>query len=215
MNITWHGLSCFEINTKTLAGEANLLTDPFDNETGLRLPRTLEADLIAASHDDSDANNTEAVQGKPFVVAMPGEFEVKGIFIYSIHAPLVEKGMANHRIFRIETEGIFIAHLGALNRVLTDDELSELKNIDILMLPVGGSRVLTPKLAAEVIEQLEPKVVIPMTHAVDGLKESLGTADAFCKALGVCRRETAAKYKVSKRDLPEEDDMLVMTLERV
>ena len=214
MTISWHGLSSFEITTKTPAGEVTLVTDPYANETGLRFPRTLTADLVVVSHNENDANNVEAVQGKPFVVTMPGEYEVKGIFVYSIHAPLAEKGMTDHKIFRFEVEGVHLAHLGALNRALTDDELKELGSVDILMIPAGGGRVLSPKLASEVIEQLEPRVVIPMVHSVEGLKENLGTADAFCKALGVCLRETTGKYKVTKRDLPDED-MLVMTLERV
>jgi L-ascorbate metabolism protein UlaG (beta-lactamase superfamily) len=174
----------------------------------------MEADLVVASHEGADSGNIEAIQGKPFVIDMPGEYEVKGIFVYSIPAPLAEKGMAAHRIFRFEIEGMHLAHLGALNRSLTDAELAELKNIDILMVPVGGERVLTPKLASEVIEQLEPSVVIPMTYSIEGLKEKLGAVGAFCKVLGVCQRETVNKYKVSKRDLPDED-MLVVTLERV
>lgn len=213
MNILWHGLSCFEINTKTAAGEVTLVVDPYDNTTGLRFPRTLTADLVAVSHDEADANNVEAVQSKPMVITMPGEYEVKSVFIYAIHVPLAEKGLADHRIFRFEIEGVHLAHLGALNRALTNTELEELGSIDILMIPAGGGRVLTPKLAAEVIEQLEPRVVIPMTHALDGLKESLGTAEAFCKSLGVCRMESTNKLKISKRDLPEED-MLIVTLER-
>jgi hypothetical protein len=53
-----------------------------------------------------------------------------------------------------------------------------------------------------------------MTYSIEGLKEKLGAVGAFCKVLGVCQRETVNKYKVSKRDLPDED-MLVVTLERV
>lgn len=190
-----------------------MVTDPYANETGLRFPRALEADLAAASHDESDANNVEALQGKPFVINMPGEFEIKKVFVYSIHAPLAEKGMKDHRIFKISCEGMTLAHLGALNRALTDEELKQLGNVDILMIPVGGGRVLSPKSAVEVMEQVEPRVVLPMTHAVHGLREALGRVDAFCKAVGVCQRETASKYKVSKSSLPEED-MLVVTLER-
>jgi len=214
MNIIWHGLSCFEINTKTTNGEVALITDPFDNNTGLRLSKTLAADLVAVSHNDSDANNSEAIQNKPFVISIPGEYEVKGVFVYSINAPLAEKGSREHCIFRIEVEGMHLVHLGALNRSLTNDELSELGDVDILMLPVGGGRVLSPKLATEVIEQLEPRVVIPMTYAVDGLKESLGMVEAFYKAVGVAQPEVTNKLKISQRDLPEED-MRVVTLERV
>ncbi len=214
MIISFHGLSCFEIATKTSSGEATLLTNPYDNETGLRLPKTLSPDLVVVSHDSSDANNLEGLQNKPFAVSTPGEFEVKGIFIYSIAAPLVEKGMNNHRIFRIEVEDIHLVHLGALNRALKASELEEIGNVDILMIPVGGGRVLTPKLAVEVIEQLEPKIVIPMFYGVSGLKESLGEVEAFCKVMGVPKNETANKLKITKRDLPEEEDMLVTVLER-
>ncbi len=213
MNISWHGLSCFEINTKTPDGEATLIVDPYQNETGLRFPRTLTADVIAVSHDDTDANNVLGVQGKPFVITIPGEYEVRGVFVYATAAPLKSDEKKSHMIFRIEHEGIVIAHLGAIDRPLTDGELQSLNNVDILMIPVGGGRVLSAKDAAEVIGQIEPRVVIPMTHMVEGVKEKLGTVDAFCKELGVCRREEATKYKVSRRDLPE-DDMLIMTLSR-
>lgn len=214
MNISWHGLSCFEITSKTADGEATLVMDPYDNATGLRFPRTLTADIVAVSHDAEDANNVAGVGGTPFVINLPGEYEVRGLFVYAIHAPLGgEKGDRDHRIFRVEHEGMRLAHLGALNRALTDEELQELNNIDILMLPVGGGRVLSSKQAVEVISQLEPRVVIPMTHAVHGIKEALGSVDGFCKELGVCRREEATKYKVSRKDLPEED-MLIMTLQR-
>jgi L-ascorbate metabolism protein UlaG (beta-lactamase superfamily) len=214
MNIQWHGLSCFEINTKTINGEVILLVNPFDNTTGLRFPRTLNADLVAVSQETSDCNNLEAVQGKPFVISMPGEYEVKGIFVYAIHAPLAEKGGRDHRIFRFEIEGVHLAHLGALNRSLNNEELEALNNVDVLMIPVGGGRVLSAKLANEVIEQLEPRMVIPMTFAADGLKESLGSVESFCKTIGVTPKEAVNKLKITKRDLPEED-MQVVTLERV
>lgn len=207
MQISWQGLSCFEITTNTATGEVVVVTDPYDNETGLRFPRSLEANVVCVSHDEGDANNVSAVLGDPFVVNMPGEYEVKDVFVYASQ-------VGDTRVFRIESEGIHIAHLGSLNRVLTDKELDVLGTIDILMIPVGGGRVLSPKLASEVIAQIEPRVVIPMTHAIPNMKEKLATADDFCKALGTCRRETSNKYKFTRKDLPEED-MMVMELARV
>jgi L-ascorbate metabolism protein UlaG (beta-lactamase superfamily) len=207
MQISWLGLSCFEISTDTASGGATVVVDPYGNETGLRFPRTLEADIVCVSHDEMDANNLSAVGGSPFVVDMPGEFEVKDAFVYASRAD-------STLLFRIESEGMIVAHLGCLNRVLTDKELEALGSVDVLMIPVGGGRVLTPKLAAEVISQVEPRVVIPMTHAIPNVKEKLGTADEFCKVLGTCRHETSNKFKFSRKDLPEED-MLIMELARV
>jgi L-ascorbate metabolism protein UlaG (beta-lactamase superfamily) len=206
MNISWHGLSCFEITTNTAGGEVTVVIDPYGNETGLRFPRTLEADIVCVSHDDADANNLSAVGGEPFVVNMPGEFEIKDVFVYVSQA-------GKTLLFRIESENMHLAHLGALDRALTDAELEALGTIDILMLPVGGGRVLTPKLASEVIAQIEPRVVIPMTHGIANVKEKLATIDDFCKAVGTCRRESSNKYKVTRKDLPEED-MMIMELQR-
>ena len=213
MTIIWHGLSCFEIHAKTSGGgEAVLVTDPYENSSGLRFPRTLSADLVAASHEGEDGDAGEAVQGKPFRIRLPGEYEVKGIFVFGIHAPLL-KGSRSHRLFRMELEDLRLAHLGALDRPLSDGELQELSNIDILFLPVGGGRVLDAKKAVEVVGQVEPRIVIPMTYALPGLKEEFQPVDAFLKEFGSLQKEQAARYKVSKRDLPEED-MKIVTLER-
>ena len=204
MQISWNGLSCFEITANTSNGEVSVVVDPYSEGTGLRVPRALEADIVCVSHDDNDANNVSSVAGEPFAVKMSGEYEVKDVFVYAIP---VDKGI----IFRIEAEGMHVAHLGAISRALSDKELETLGTVDILMIPVGGGRVLTPKLAAEVMAQIEPRVVIPMTYALPSLKESLATVDDFCKAIGTCRRETSNKYKIAKKDLPA-DDMLVMEL---
>ena len=216
MFINWHGLSCFEIVTKTSKGEVTVVVDPYGNETGLRFPRTLEAQLVLSSHNEEDANNVASIGGHPFVVNSPGEFEAKDVFVYSIAAPTKgdEKTAGKENlIFRIEAEEMRIAHLGALDRPLTNDELSQLENIDILMIPVGGGRVMSPKVAAEVLAEIEPRIVIPMTHAIENVKEKLASVDDFCKALGACKRENTAKYKVTRKDLPEEDMMMVV-LER-
>lgn len=215
MNISWLGLSCFEITTKTSVGEGRLIIDPYDNATGLRFPRTLEADALLSSHNDQDANNFSGVGGDPFVIKTPGEFEIKGTFVYALSAPAqVDKDQTTpNLIFRLETEKIILAHLGALNRELTETELEQLQDVDILMIPVGGNRVMTAKIAATVVGQIEPRVIIPMTYALPNLKEQLEAVDVFNKELRVFQRESATKYKVTRKDLPEEET-IIMILER-
>ena len=216
MQIYWHGLSCFEITTSTVDGDVTVVTDPYGNETGLRFPRTLEANVILVTHDEDDANNTSSVVGEPKIVNMPGEFEIRNVFLFGVDAPLkreVKGKRISNCLFRIETEGMHIAHLGALDRALTDVELQNLENIDILMIPVGGGSVLSPKLAAEVIAQIEPRVVIPMTYELPNLKEPLQPISAFLKEMAGARKEEMSKYKIVRKDLPEED-MLIVTLTR-
>lgn len=211
MQIIWHGLSSFEIKAKTTSDEIIIVTDPFQNTTGLRFPRTVAAELAISSHEGEDANNIGALTGEPYLINLPGEYEVKNIFVFGVSAAL--KAGGTNFISVIEAEGMRIAHLGALDRILSDGELQRMNNVDILMVPVGGGRVMDAKLASQVISQVEPRVVIPMTHALPAMKEKLATVDTFCKELGACRREEVNKYKVARKDLPDED-MLIVTLNK-
>ncbi|MBU0646064.1 MBL fold metallo-hydrolase [Patescibacteria group bacterium] len=215
MTISWLGLSCFEITTKTSAGEAKIVIDPYDNATGLRFPRTLEADALLSSHNDSDANNFSAVSGQPFIIKSPGEYEVKDVFFFALSAPakVGEDQTSPNLIFRLEAEQMNLAHLGALNRELTDQETEQMQNVDILMIPVGGHRVMSAKTAASVVAQIEPRIIIPMTYDLPNLKEKLEAVDDFNKELRVFRRESSNKYKVTRKDLPEEET-IIMILER-
>jgi L-ascorbate metabolism protein UlaG (beta-lactamase superfamily) len=208
MQISWNGLSCFEIVTKTSVGEVVIATDPYDPSTGLRT-RAMEAQLVTVSGKGSD--NVGSIGNHPFVVDMPGEYEVHGAFAFASPAPTKAGG---NLISRIESEDLVIAHLGSLDRELSDAELEQLKNVDILLIPVGGGRVLDAKKAVDVVAQVEPRVVIPMTYAVDGLKEKLEGVEAFTKALGATRKEETGKYKVTRKDLPEEEDTLLVLLSR-
>lgn len=215
MNLTWHGLSCFELGVKTAHGDVTVVIDPYEASTGLR-QRTLSAQLLLISHDGPDAAATSSVEGKPFTVRSPGEFEAKEVFVYGIAAPAKKEGKGtadDNLIFRVEAEDMRVAHLGALNRVLTNEELEQLKDIDILIVPVGGGRVLSSKLAVELVNQIEPRVVIPMTYMTDGLKEALEPVDAFFKTLGVAKPDEVSKFKIVKKDLPQED-MKVVWLSR-
>ncbi len=216
MQISWHGLSCFEITNKVNNKEVTIITDPYQNTTGLRIPRTLESDIVLSSHDEEDSNNIAAVAGTPYLIDQPGEYEVKDIFVFGINAKLKrteQNKPVKNMMFRIESEGMHLAHLGALDRILTDEELQRLQNVDILMIPVGGNRVMTPKVATEVISQIEPRVIIPMTHHTANVKEDLMNVSEFCKEMGVCRNEEMNKFRIQRKDLPE-TDMLIVTLNR-
>ncbi|MBU1032850.1 MAG: MBL fold metallo-hydrolase [Patescibacteria group bacterium] len=213
MQIFWHGLSCIRIEAKTGEAEATLVTDPYSNETGLRFPRTLEADILALTHQDKKLFNIEAVGGEPFVVSEPGEYEVANLFVHSIQDPEAEQEKLRSIIYRFDSEGMKIAFLGNLKRQLTNFEIETLGDIDILMVPVGGSSVLDAKGAANVIKAIEPRIVVPIHYYVQGIKEKLNDVDAFCKQLGVCKRENVNKLKIEKKDLPM-DEMLVYVIER-
>lgn len=211
MTITWHGLSCVSIRTKIGPNEeATVVLDPYDNDTGLRFPRTLEAELVVVTEDVPSANNVAAIGGKPFLITDPGEYEVKNIFVYGISVPR-DNAKGQRMIANVVSEGISVAHLGMLDRMLTDGELAHLEHVDVLLVPVGGQSVLDAKRAGELIAEIEPNIVIPICYAIPNLKTTFDPIEKFLKEMGVAKGvEPLPRLKIARKDIPEETTVMVL-----
>lgn len=210
--ITWLGQSCFRIEAKSQNEEITIIVNPFDPEkTGLKLPRTLTADLVLQG-DSGVKYPVETKDGKkPFLINGPGEYEIKGIFVYAI--PFTPKNGGTYEyIFRIEAEDVILVHAGNLDRVPTETELQEIEGLDVLFVPVGGTDTLDGKKAAELISELEPRIAIPMRYKIPGLTIKEEGVESFIKAVG-SKSEGLPKLKLSRKDLPV-DEMRVVVLEK-
>lgn len=197
MIITYFGLSCFRLQSNGLS----LLIDPFSGQSGLKLPR-MQNDIILYSHQIAPQTSSE----KAFIINCPGEYEIKGCFIYGVPANHQE----NKLTFLIELEGIKLAHLGIISQIkFTQVQLDKLEDVDILMIPVGAGGALTSQQANEVVNELEPRLIIPMYYQLPGLKIKLDPIDKFKKELGA-KSETVDKLKIVKKELPEDETKLVI-----
>lgn len=67
-------------------------------------------------------------------------------------------------IFVFEAGGLCIAHLSHLHHLLEPADLNRLGHIDIAMVSVDGGWTLSQSDAAAVIEQLQPRIVLPMHY---------------------------------------------------
>jgi len=211
MIITWQGHSCFKIQDKIGPEGVTLATDPFNKETGLKVPN-FEADIITISHQHKDHNNIEALRGAPFVIDCAGEYDFKGVLIEGIDSYHDDKNgeeRGGNIIFRIEMDDISLVHLGDLGQTLDNSQLEKLVGTDILLIPVGGKYTLDAKRAVELISQIEPRIVIPMHYKTPDLKIELDGLEKFIKELGLTPTYEE-KLKISKKDLPQEDRELVI-----
>jgi len=214
MVISWYGHSCFKIQTSgssQTAGQVTIITDPFAKEVGLVPPR-LQADIVTISHQHYDHNNTASVGGEPMVLNTPGEFEVKGIFIKGIssfHDAQAGQERGTNIIFTFKTEEMTLCHLGDLGQEkLTAEQLEGLNGVDVLFVPVGGKYTLDAAAAALAVNQIEPKIVIPMHYKLKNLKIPLGSVDDFLKEVGA--GEVVEKLVLKKKDLPAEEQLKVV-----
>jgi L-ascorbate metabolism protein UlaG (beta-lactamase superfamily) len=213
MKITWHGQSCFRLLVKANNGDKiTILIDPFDKEIGLNPPRG-SADIVLITHDHHDHNNLKAASGNPFVINGPGEYDVKGVYIkgiYSYHDNNEGADRGINTIYVIESEEMKVCHLGDLGqKELADTQLEKIGEIDILMIPVGGTYTINSDEAVKIINQIEPTIVMPMHYKLPGLILKLDEVKDFLKEIGI-QQETSEEFNVKKLDLGGEMRVVVL-----
>ena len=215
--ISYAGQSCFQISVSNSRDhEANIVIDPFDEETGLKVPN-FSADILLVTHDHHDHNNIKAVKGAPFLIEGPGEYEVKGVFaqgIPSFHDDKEGKEKGQNTIYTIEAEDIRFCHLGDLGqKQLTDEQVDKIGAIDVLMIPVGGEYTIDSSAAQKIIGQIEPKIVIPMHYSLPKLKYKLDEVSKFLKTIGKPSTQPVDKLTVKTSTLPKEGAMEIVVLQ--
>jgi hypothetical protein len=203
MHISWLGEGCVKIITKDKKDEKNtLIFDPPDPSSGIKIRGGLNADVVALSKL-TPPRGIILPEG-PYCLSSPGEYEIKEIIFRGRQA-------GEYIFWRFEVEGINLGHLGAFKGVLTEQERAFFTDIEVLMLPVGGKEVLSSKEAAELVRNLEPKIVIPLYGKMPGLTSEREPFDKFCKELP-CTEEHADKLSLRKNEIPEEGMKMVILM---
>ncbi len=212
MIITWYGQSCFKIQS----GDLVIVIDPFSKEIGLTPPR-FRADIALSTHAHDDHNNLESVAGDPFIINSPGEYEVKGAYIHGIktfhdNENGAERGL--NTIFLVEVEGIRVLHMGDYGDDANRDAqfIEEVGEVDILLVPVGGTFTIDGQRAARLTKDIEPRFVIPMHYKIPALKVTLADNTQFLKEMGVKNAESQEKFTIKKKDITEEEKTEVVVL---
>ena len=113
------------------------------------------------------------------------------------------KGNGNS-IFVFEISGLCIAHVGHLHHVLSRDQLKQLGRIDILFVPIDGGMTIRHEQALAVIEQVSPRMVIPMHLGFIGAAERFF---AMARKLYPIKTESGATVLVSRRTLPKQTEI--------
>jgi L-ascorbate metabolism protein UlaG (beta-lactamase superfamily) len=206
--IKWFGHNCFRIRAK----EATVIIDPVDRVTGYAMPKQT-ADIVAISHEDKGHSNLNAIKPDFQVVNGPGEYEMHDVFITgtrTYHDAVKGAERGYNTCYLIELEGIIFCHLGDLGHTLTTELAESMGNADVLMIAAGSPGIIDFEQAAEIVGQLEPKIVIPMQFATANGDKQRGDIEAFCKALGVASPEPVDKLTIRHSDLGEAMQVVVL-----
>jgi L-ascorbate metabolism protein UlaG (beta-lactamase superfamily) len=211
MEITWYGHSCFKLYERNLA---TVITDPYDTQVTGHAPLNVSSEIVTISHNKPGHNHVVAIKGDPFVISGPGEYEIGGVFITALQTNAPNTLFdANERntMYVYDFDGIKVAHLGGINRVPNQSEVEDVGNVHILLVPIGGNGTLNAIQAAEIVNLIEPSIVIPMHYMIESSIIELDPLNKFLKEMGLSNIEPLASFKfTSPRNLPEETQVVVL-----
>jgi hypothetical protein len=195
-----------------------LITDPFSPLQGPAQGETLQlgkvsAPIVTISHDHPGHNYVAGVGGNPRVVRGPGEYEISDVLITGVasyHDTKRGQDFGRNTIYVIHMDDLVICHLGDLGHSLQEEQLEEVADADVLLIPIGGQHTIGATQAAEVISQVDPRIVIPMHYSVapDGGSPVL---DKFCREMGIGSLNAQPKAIVNRTTLPTETQVLLLS----
>lgn len=142
---------------------------------------------------DPDGITIESLDGTSSkVFKTPGEYEVAGISVLGIKT---DEGV----VFVYEVDGLRVCHLGKITKKLSDNKVSAIGDIDILMVPVTNESI-------EMIQQIEGYYIIPFGAKSEEEQEK------FLKESGLIV-ERLPKFNIKKDDLIEDSAAQIIVLE--
>lgn len=213
MKIRWLGQSAFLITSEE---GARIITDPYKTGmfVGLRYRRIDEAaDIVTISHRDPDHNNVAAVRGNPQVVRGVGIFEAKGIKfrgIASYHGLSVSRLKRSNTIFCFTVDGVKVCHLGDLGHQLSDEQVADIGEVAVFLIPVGGRFTIDGAGASKVCDRLKPRVAIPMHYKTDSCLLPLARLDPFLEGKTNVKRVATSEVEFKKEELPSHTEIVVL-----
>lgn len=188
MKLTWYGHSCFRLES----AEGSAVFDPYapDSVPGLRLP-PLTADIVLPSHGHSDHNYTAGVT----LTGRQPAFRMAELDAYHDEVHGRKRGANVIRV--VESEGLRVAHLGDLGHGLTPALSDALRELDVLLLPVGGFFTIGPEEAWQIVRELQPRCVVPMHYRGPGFGyDVIAPVEDFLRLAGDYTRLDTNSIKV-------------------
>jgi len=210
MRIQWFGHACFTIE----AGGVTLLTDPFDKTVPYAFP-SVPIDIATVSHGHFDHNAVHRVAGEYATIQATGTFEVRGVpirGIASFHDAKQGEERGDNIAYTYVLEGITLAHLGDLGAPLTSEQRDALSDVEILLIPVGGTYTLDAAQAADLCGQLPKlRIVLPMHYKTDVIADwPIAGVEEFAALMDNIRRIGASTIEVCRDSLPERREVWIL-----
>lgn len=212
MEITYFGLNSIRLRGR----EAAVLIDPYEPKLGLA-PVRLNVQIVVKTHEDPTHFSLQGLGNDFRLVTGAGEFEIKGVALRGIQTYHdSQRGALRGKNFVsvVEIDDITVCHLGHLGHALDEGELDAIgSKVDVLCVPIGGGGHINSAQASEIVNQIEPKLVVPISYKLPGLNllsQDLEPVDKFAKEMGVTDLSAQPKLQLTTSPSVEETKLIIL-----
>ncbi len=167
------------------------------------------------SHDHYDHNASNAISGNHEDYKFRnGEFsthEIKFTGLPTYHDEVEGAKRGKNTMYLFDIDGISVCHCGDLGCMPSDDVMDAIRNVDILMVPVGGFYTMNLDETLRFVNAVNPSVVVPMHYHVKGLTiDEISGVEPFLNAV---KRKTVNVGKTADiTEIPKEKECWVFDL---
>lgn len=207
--IQYFGHNFFQITTSK---GTRIIADPL--APGMYPTPDVSPHVVTIGREHPNHNYVELARGNPIVLRGLARYgaewnrvntTVRDVLIYNI--PIYQNGLQGAlkgAAFVFDLGTLCITHLGDLSHTLTPEQLKQLGKVDVALIPIGGTFTMPPQTAREVLQQIKPKIAIPMHY-----RDNLFILQSFIQGLPT-RRPDSDTLLVSKATLPAATEIVVL-----
>ncbi len=178
MEITWLGDNQLLLRGK----QTRVLLDPPAGRSKASQP----AEIVVTARG---GENILRPENGPQVVALPGEYELKGVSVVGV-------AVSDGTVFVTEVDDVAVCNFGDLPARLQEEQIDSLGNIDVLTVSLEPGSPQRALEAAQLVSRLQPAVVVPVGYRAqgEGMPDQLA---AFAKEMGVTQFSPQAKLTLT------------------
>lgn len=160
MKLTYLGHSCFKLEDQGFT----VVFDPYADGYVPGYANVREkADLVLCSHEHADHNGRDVIE---MISGGKNPFAVTEIPSWHDDA---KGSLRGNNLIRVLDNGKYrIAHFGDLGCELTEEQKGLLKDLDAVLIPVGGFYTIDAQTAKKIVDSITPRTVIPMHYRGKG-----------------------------------------------
>ena len=193
-----------------------VVTDPYNGKmTGFDMER-VRCDVVTVSHHHSDHDCMDAILGNPAVLdeviaCAADDIAVESYATFHDDAKGAKRG--NNLVFTFLVDGIKVVHMGDIG-CLDEEIVGKIRGCDLLLLPVGGTFTVDYVGAKWYVDQVQPKIVVPMHYKTDEHSFNIDGVEVFLSQFDETNVTRSTSDTLTLFDAPNNDKTQFVILNR-